>query len=603
MPTVPVAPVARTENKPIGTPYDDGRGVSIGAFGGDQRGALALGAGMDKVSDALGRAAADLQERDDSVSRIKAISEFKNTLNNRARVLSTTADLADNEPVQAYNAEVKTAKQKFLEAHQKGGASGSSLARLEARLEAEAGGLIDRMSDAGYKAKIGRVDRVVKEQAGEFFQQAQLYPDQLKNIGAGIINFLNDFDPGMGPENRAAHEKYLVGSAVRGAVDGILDRGGNPEEALKVIYENPGLYTPEQLQALQSRIGEKTKAAARGQRYHTMPDGRVLDTQTGAVSGKVTDQFGTVPDGRVLNKRTGAVSGTPAEKDPKSLIQLENEAEKLASVYEQAGGFTPEQEKTFVNLAGRVVTGVFDPLTKTKSGGTLPENQAKILESLGYEVPADARSPLVKKGAPAEKFDPAAEGLPPDSAVGKLRTGLGNDVTLFHVVGDQRGPLSALAKIAGKTPGLGTGSKAQDAAQLIAHAIEGLASDIAKRGGSRADAEIKRILAAADLTPQAWGNETEGRRAIVNLDRTLEAWITTAKSTLGGKVSGKERQESLDTVATLTAFRKVLMPPRLDTAEQRDAFRAAKPNGTEYTYEKAPDVWVTYRVKKEKAGG
>ena len=121
MPTVPVAPAARTENRPIGTPYDDGRGVNIGAFGGDQKGALALGAGLDKVGDALGKAAADLQERDDSVDRIKTLSEFKNTLNNRARVLSTTADLADNEPIQAYNAEVKITKQRLLEAHQKTG--------------------------------------------------------------------------------------------------------------------------------------------------------------------------------------------------------------------------------------------------------------------------------------------------------------------------------------------------------------------------------------------------------------------------------------------------------------------------------------------------
>lgn len=373
-------------------------------------------------------------------------------------------------------------------------------------------------------------------------------------------------------------------------------------------------------------------------RFVTDDGGEGGDGGAGGGVGGIEDPFGSGLRGRALQYVTefspGFARGELNEEQERLFLTSVRELRKPETFTDPDTGLTrtrrgevPDYAREAFEQRGMDVPGgesaqTTDPMTAVGQPGSssyfaqtrpgLAQGQAEEqqrTERLAEFGGIDPQQAEQTKAQAVNEF----ETLPPDTVLPPAETPGGESVegmdegpgpggsTLFGMAADGNitGPVPALARWASSIPFLGINHPEQVSAGSMVPQIRNRIVKALQTNPRYATSERESIIADLNLDPKAFDTPQAYLGRLVGLDQALEDIQEENFEVMTGKrqlVSGETRQHAMDTFQLVDRARQRLMPPRIESKEQLEAFAENNPAGTKFTAKDSDGNWRIWRV-------
>lgn len=658
MPTVPKLPQVR--NEPAVQALQTGAGSGDARAFGFGRGGEAFGQAVQQAGDIAGNIALEMQERDDAVSRASIFSARSEAGSQELLSLTTSADLSDERVVQGFVKSLKDADEQAIAAHEGSGRSRAQLAvRLSQQRGAlidQAIGLsakakAERMTFT-LGQQVNKAAATVRQDPSTLVQAFQQIEDDLADMGPALT-------PEMERNHRQVAQGEIAYAAIEGLIDrGAVNQA---EQLLLDTPGLEAVYTPSQRKALYDRMRQARASMQAVEKSvkgiplsifqnQTPEDQRALlgldgagsdGTATERLMQKFADQAPLLANNKLTPTQerrliadvtnyvqprtfndpvTGMVTTTQPRlpgymvdalhargyKVPLSAIPGLEAPKPRQQAMPQV---TVPQEQPAADAAGQPGEAEQPAASPDQSvSGSMAGSEQEVApqaigaanapspEMAAANQPDPNAQPELQPTEVAEDVtvqevaaNPVMEGLNPALFKGgKTIAEMGNEFT---------GPESAIRNLVGSIPFFGTGGgESTSARQALPIVFKRLVKAL-QTNPRYAGTERESIENDLSVEPRLWDNSTAFLERMVGIDQALERLEQDSLTALGSKISLDQRKHELNTLQSITAFRRVLMPPRLETPQLEQEFERENPHGTRVLVKRG-NSWVFGRVDK-----
>lgn len=225
------------------------------------------GQGLQQIGEALTVAADQIQTRDDTVERARAVSTYNDDLIAELTRLQTEGDFSQNATAEEFNEFARTRASELLGAH-----SGRANSRtvLETRLEGVRSTYAMKAASLRLKGQETLILDTLGKSMNSLTASAYQAPGDLPSLYGSLDALVDDMAPALSPEAEMEHRTIGRAQIAVSALESFFDRG-QFDMAQQLMNETPGLMevlSPEKQRELQGRVvqfqQEQDKARQQG---------------------------------------------------------------------------------------------------------------------------------------------------------------------------------------------------------------------------------------------------------------------------------------------------------------------------------------------------
>lgn len=563
------------------------------------------GAALQEAGNVLGQIGANVRQREETIDRVRLLTDFDRQAIVDLEALQTTGDIAATQTVEQYHQGLRQRMDQVLSQHS---GSSASRAELRAQLENQVGQYHKSATATQIRAQHALIGDRIDQITNQLSTTAAMAPDQIVNAFVQLDAEITNIAPGMTADEEMKYRTAGRSRIARNAIDGFLQRGDF--ERAKVLMSDPAVTAvldPDSSRQLSMNIAVGSYKAEQ----EVIAKSKNVAKWTTMLGRNLTPEELIRVESLPMKKS----EMTPADE----IVQLEliqnrpasqQQIDKIFGTYIAptggGGGGAASKGGIFGNSmqgrawdyltsnANRFANGLMTPQEAMEYQSAYAVARQPIRDpDTGRLIPPPSTPPYIEQameqgsaifGLPTAQVPPGVSDQPTQDA--------GPRVSMWKMAGDVAGPIAGVQRLVGGGPvdfGLGIGDKQVAAAQQVEMQQRNLVRAL-QQNPRYAEGERKSIAEDIKIEPQVLSNPGAYRTRLVEIGRYIDEEIKYNSNVLtSASTTQQQRQQAMQSVSTLTQFFGTLdLPPRVNSVN--DAKKL--PSGTMFL----DNNWILRKV-------